>query len=276
MSEGYGYYRIDFYKKDGTPDELKAKEAFDWCSKQYDWFTEEEPFTLENNQILWNERKYSDGLPLKSTFYKVPNLDGYRELAIMRWFKEMGDGVNAEAIAGSFTCDYTESDPEAYYRLCIIYKNGTNDFWNMIKLNRDICASYQWGMYYVVHPNTYNLLRGVFRNKKTGRSFLSGFIVLAPDAEDSDEKFFCKFTRDQHGHIDDSEPFLCDAEGNYIPDGNGIAKFNHFSETDFDIIEYFISDKVNKKPEIYGDIADWEFKGFSCLPPVFDLVKRKN
>ena len=214
MSEGYGYYRIDFYKKDGTPDELKAKEAFDWCSKLYDWFTEEDPFVLENNQILWNERKYSDGLPLKNTFNKIPNCDGCTKLPIQTWFKEMGDAVNADAIAGSFTCDYTESNNEAYYKLCIIYKNGKNEFCDVFQFNNNICARKQWGLYYAAHPSTYNLLRGVFRNKKTGRFIMTGFIALVPYSDDdgSNEFFVCKFTKDPYGCINDSEPFLCDAD----------------------------------------------------------------
>ena len=54
MSAGYGYYRMEFYKNDGTPDETKAKEAFDFCMKQYEWVREVEPFVMEDNSIIGN------------------------------------------------------------------------------------------------------------------------------------------------------------------------------------------------------------------------------
>ena len=277
MSSGYGYYRIDFYKKDGTPDEVKAKEAFDWCSQQYDWFTKEEPFILENNKILWNERKYADGLPLKSSFYKVPNCDAALEDPIRTWIQEMGDAVKAEVIAGGFLCDYSESDDDANYNLSIIYKDGEIIFSDIVAFNRSLHAASNYGVYYALNPDNH-YYRGLFRNKMTGKELFSGYVALDSDSdddEDSDGEYLCRFVYYNDGDIDDDEPFLCDADGYIrISYGDEFCGFDHFNDEDYDIIEHFIKDEVEDEPEKYGDLADWEFIGISGEPDVFELVKR--
>ena len=209
MSAGYGYYRIDFYKKDGSPDTLKAKEAFDWCSKQYEWFTENEPFVLDENKIVWNENDYADGLPIKSTFHDVPNCDGEDREPIESWIREMGSAVKAEIIAGDFLCDYSESDDDANYDLSIIYKDGEIIFSELVSFNGSLHAACNWGVYYALNPDTDCYYQGVFRNKKTGKELLSGYVALVSDSDDeenSEDEHLCRFVYFNDGDIDDDAP----------------------------------------------------------------------
>lgn len=46
---------IRFYKGSGKSDPAAAKKAFEWCKKNFIWFSEETPFVLESNRISWEQ-----------------------------------------------------------------------------------------------------------------------------------------------------------------------------------------------------------------------------
>ena len=58
---------IRFYKGSGKSDPAAAKKAFEWCKKNFIWFSEETPFVLESNRISWNSEVRSGKINYNQT-----------------------------------------------------------------------------------------------------------------------------------------------------------------------------------------------------------------
>ncbi|WP_406033252.1 leucine-rich repeat protein, partial [Treponema saccharophilum] len=111
MSANYGEYKFNFSTKDGEKDEARAKTAFDWCVKEYDWF-EEDGFYLSGNSIKM-DGNYCSALG-----------DEGNEDEMKEWITGMAEASGAEVIFGYYISDHTESANEFYWKGKFSYVDG--------------------------------------------------------------------------------------------------------------------------------------------------------
>ena len=111
MSANYGEYEFNFSTKDGEKDEARAKTAFDWCVKEYDWF-EEDGFYLSGNSIKM-DGNYCSALG-----------DEGNEDEMKEWLTGMAEASGAEVIFGYYISDHTESADEFYWKEKFSYVDG--------------------------------------------------------------------------------------------------------------------------------------------------------
>ncbi len=257
-----GYYYITFLKKDGSPDCEKAQEAFDWCKSKeewHGWFVDCKPFIVDENTIRWNERKWPDGLYIKHQ--PIPQTDK----TIEEWLQAICDAVKPELLTGSFHCDYSESDFDSNWYHQFVFEDGTLKAKDTMTFNSNLSAISNYGVYYAISRDTYTLLQALFRNKKTGREELCGYVRIEIDEDEGNS--CCKLSSWCDGDIDDDEPTLCDRDGFTITDGNEVFSFGHFYEEDFDPID-FLFNEVDIDDD--DSPSDWEFLGFSSGPSFID------
>ena len=123
MSANYGEYEFNFMTKDWAADEARAKTAFDWCVKEYDWF-EEDGFYLDGNSIKM-DGNYCSALG-----------DEGNEDEMKEWLTGMAEASGAEVIFGYYISDHTESANEFYWNTGFEYKDGECSF-NVIRSGED-------------------------------------------------------------------------------------------------------------------------------------------
>lgn len=107
---------IRFYKGSGKSDPAAAKKAFEWCKKNFIWFSEETPFVLESNRISWNSEVRSG----KINYNQIP-LRECKENSVREWIWEMGKKTGSSVIAAEFISVNKECSWEQYYT-SILYK----------------------------------------------------------------------------------------------------------------------------------------------------------
>ena len=123
MSANYGEYEFNFSTKDGEKDEARAKTAFDWCVKEYDWF-EEDGFYLSGNSIKM-DGNYCSALGDEG------NDDEMKE-----WLTGMAEASGAEVIFGYYISDHTESADEFYWKEKFSYVDGKCSV-------KEVCTEYR-------------------------------------------------------------------------------------------------------------------------------------
>ena len=201
-----GYFRIEFYKMDGTADADGAKRVFDYCAENEnysDWFTgdfinprdgdseTDTMFTLDGNRWVQNlnaetEDRALDGTPLNLGDWLLP---ACREAKAER--------VIASAMISGATLS---RDDWWYWDDCwyeeVLYENGAEvhdyvlPYFNL-SWAPELFLFKKVGGGVRVHvkareefENSFRPLRGVFRSKKTGEKVLGGYIVHYKDDGD--------------------------------------------------------------------------------------------
>lgn len=268
MIGGYGIYVVEFMEKDGTPDRVKAKAAFEWCMKNYEWFSSDMPLSLHNEFILWNVDQWENGIEISRP--GVP----HTEASLRKWILQMGMAVDADVIVGDFYCDYTKTEGEdCSYRVlysdkkiisCGFHVNG-NDYACGIPRGHDTYTLIDVG------DTSSRYLRGVFRNKLTGKKKYGGYVISTIKDYDSWQTV-CKFSfcADMlEGH----EPILCTMNGEYVEPWKVNANyweggFDHFDDEDFEPLKMIPIEYVDS-------YAEWEFIGFNYEPNYLDRALEK-
>ncbi|MBR6200043.1 MAG: hypothetical protein IKQ61_07275 [Spirochaetales bacterium] len=269
MSAGYGYYKMEFYKNDGTPDEKKAKEAFDFCMKQYEWFREGEPFVLEDNSIIGNYDKWSDGLVLDMGIPHDIN-------TIKEWLMAIYN-AGITCFAGQFIEDKSEDSWEDNWVITCSAPNKPPLYPSKAQYNKNVFGRVLDNgdqYYYALDPESYSVYHLRFRNKQTGAENNWFYVEIVPQPDSGiksvfeaccAEKYCCRWRRDEENTL-----YLMDKNNNYLMPTyeTGLFGFDHFDKKDIDPIQILVKGRIFKKAES----KDWEFVGF--FPEQADVFTR--
>lgn len=236
-----GFFRIGVYKKDGSPDEAKAKEVFDWLKANCKWFIDgnDEVFDLRGNKLLTHGAPFSDGLDVDESaedpfngMYVPGNLDFLDKASVE---------TKAETIVAVYQYDgYDNSYLEK------VWIDG---------VEKDSYSLDGFNNYDERYTDSCRRRRGVFKNTKTGEEVLAGELELLHDGEAIDEEY--------DGYFDDLEWVL------------------RFYGTDVDDVRPKDKDACVKAfvaylKEEFGEDAqisesDWTFVGLGTERTFFDL-----
>ena len=277
MFAGYGYYRMEFYKNDGTPDEEKAKEAFDFCMKKYEWFAKDEKFVIdesEENVIRVNYEKtmWADGLILNND---IP----YDKDDIKEWLMAIYNEAGITCFAGQFVRDDSDESFEENWIITCSAPNKPPMYPSIMQYNKNVLgrilssAELRSKCYYALEPESYSVYHLRFHNKKTDAVNNWFYVEIVPQPDSGyesvfdaccNEKYCCKW------NIGKETLYLMDENDNYVmPDyEKGLSEFDHFDKTDIDPVQILVKGRIFKKAES----KDWEFVGF--FPEQADVFTR--
>lgn len=248
MSAGYGYFTIDVVKKDGSPDEEKAKAVFDYCMNTFDWCTEIKPFSLEGHEIVTNYDDWPDGVEIKHT--DVPTED-------FEWLCEAQEETGADRIVAEIVTDFSESSYEENTNKKALIEDGEVKEETYCNYNSLVMGEVDSGSRYPALGDNCNTYKAKFKNKKTGQEVLGGVVFIYPN-EDYDDVFEACNNEEYHYVFSNNDKAkLLDVDD----EPTNMENFDHFSD-DYDIMKDF--DFPNDSPE------DWEFVGFATQPSLFD------
>lgn len=256
MSAGYGYCHISIVNNDGSANEQKAKEAYEYCMKTYEWFSNEEPFVLEGTEINTNYDVYPDGFDAKHGDIPTDDYD---------WLCDVQNELGIERIVAEINTDFSESSIEENYNTQLLIENGE------IVKERTVQHCFTDDIYGEVDTSCYYLLndflmhyRAKFKNKNTGKIVLGGLIQVCP-GEDYDSVLDAIFDGKYNLKIFTTNDVidLLDKDGNPI---TWIGNFDHFAD-EYNILEGF---------DFFDDSKDdWEFTGFGTQNNFFDVYAKK-
>jgi hypothetical protein len=254
MSMGYGYFSIDFYTNDGSPDADAAKRAYDWCMENYDWFKGENgdgsdipPFLLSGNSFEANDDDYyADGLVIKGT-----NIPGDVD-----WLADAAKETKAARLVASVIQDYSESShwSNGYTEKVWIdgeerHSYGVGEFTrtmaDYLPYERDSSIAFR------LEEGGFRHSQGKFKNAKTGE------IVLGGDL---------RFWLDDEDYIDTESSllFFWNSDGRVPIDKDSIDKK--------ECVRAFVSEvKSFMSNDCEIDESDWTFEGFDSQPSFFDI-----
>ena len=209
MGAVYGYFRIAFFTNDGSADAEAAKRAYDWCKANYDWFKGEKedgsdaPFLLEENGFVPNAAVASEvddgAFDLKRV--SVPS--------DVDWLGEPCKQTKAARLVASLYEDGSDFSYDSNSYVEKVWIDGELKGWNSLDqfdTSRSPCFQQDSSLllyYDNEYSLSYNQVRAVFKNTKTGEEFLAGQL-------ESDY--------DEYGCVDDSEPMLCFLDTRVSPD----------------------------------------------------------
>ena len=268
-----GFYRIEFYKMDGTADAEGAKRVFDYCAENEnysDWFTgdfitmdddseTDTMFTLDGNRWMQNlnaetEDRALDGTPLNFEDWLLP---ACREAKAER--------VIASAMISGATLS---RDDWWYWDDCwyeeVLYENGAEVHGYMLPYfnlswapERFLFKKVGGGVRVHVKAreeveNPLRPLRGAFK-KKTGEKVLGGYVVHYKD--DGDD-FKCRTLTFEIGRVKASFSVYDDSLADEDEGAEAVREFVRLYNYDNDADE---------------DAADWTFEGFDCEKDFFAL-----
>ena len=286
-----GYFRIEFYKMDGTADADGAKRVFDYCAENEnysDWFTgdfitmdddseTDTMFALDGNRWMQNlnadtEDRALDGTPLNLEDWLLP---ACREAKAER--------VIASAMISGATLS---RDDWWYWDDCwyeeVLYENGAEvhgymlPYFNLSWAPERFLFKKLWGGVRV-HvkareevENSFRPLRGVFRSKKTGEKVLGGYVVHYKD--DGDD-FKCRTLTFEIGRV---KAALSVSKCRALTFEIGRVKAELSDEDDgladegAEVVREFVR-LYNYDNDADEDAADWTFEGFDCEKDFFAL-----
>ena len=263
-----GFYRIEFYKMDGTADADGAKRVFDYCAENENysgWFIDDfinpmdddsetdTMFTLDGNRWVLNLNAETEDTALGGT---PLNLDDWL-LPACREAK--AERVIASAMISHATFSWDDCKYEE-----VLYENGAkvryNDlpYFNLSWAPSRFLFKKLWGGVRVhvkaveETENSFRPLRGVFK-KKTGEKVLGGYVVHYKDDGDDIDK--CPLTFE----IGRVKAALSD-------DDDGLADEDEGAEAVREFVRLY-----NYDNDADEDAADWTFEGFDCEKDFFAL-----
>ena len=198
-----GFYRIEFYKMDGTADADGAKRVFDYCAENenysgwfkgdffddYESFETDTMFTLDGNR--WVKNLYAEGEEFSLEIGTPLNLDDWL-LPACREAK--AERVIASAMISHATFSWDDCKYEE-----VLYENGAEvryyqlPYFNLSWAPSRFLFKKLWGGVRVhvkaveETENSFRPLRGVFK-KKTGEKVLGGYVVHYKDDGDDIDK----------------------------------------------------------------------------------------
>ena len=263
-----GYFRIEFYKMDGTADADGAKRVFDYCAENenysgwfkgdffddYESFETDTMFTLDGNR--WVKNLYAEGEEFSLEIGTPLNLDDWL-LPACREAK--AERVIASAMISHATFSWDDCKYEE-----VLYENGAEvryyqlPYFNLSWAPSRFLFKKLWGGVRVhvkaveETENSFRPLRGVFK-KKTGEKVLGGYVVHYKDDGDDIDK--CPLTFEigrVKAALSDDDDSLADEDD----DAEVVREFVRLYNYDNDADE---------------DAADWTFEGFDCEKDFFAL-----
>lgn len=263
-----GYFRIEFYKMDGTADADGAKRVFDYCAENEnysDWFTgdfitmdddseTDTMFALDGNRWVQNLNAETEDRALGGT-----------PLNLEDWLLPACREAKAErVIASAMISHATFSWDDCWYDE-VLYENGAEvhhyvlPYFNLSWAPERFLFKKVWGGVRV-HvkareevENSFRPLRGVFK-KKTGEEVLGGYVVHYKD--DGDYVLECGALTFEIGRV---KAALSD-------DDDGLADEDKGSEAVREFVRLY-----NYDNDADEDAADWTFEGFDCEKDFFAL-----
>lgn len=244
MSAGYGYFRIEFYTGDGSEDSSVAKNAYDYCKANYDWFNGENgdgsdiPFLLSGNSFVPNDSWYADGLDIKNT--SIPS--------DVDWLEDAAKEANAARLVASVQEDYSESsDWSNSYTEKVWIDGKVKDKYKVYEFNNSTFPPYErdsGSAVFHLDDGTYRHLCGMFKNAKTGEIVLCGQLI---------------------SHLSDDDESIEDTNLVFYESGEEVSV--NIDDLDFidkeECVRAFISEvKEFMSEECEIDESDWTFEGF--------------
>ncbi len=250
MSAGIGYFRIEFYKGDGSADVDAAKRAYDWCMENYDWFKDGDgsnaPFSLVENSFAGRD-EYCGGLDIKNG--DIP--------ADIDWLADAAKEAKVERLVASIHEDYSETsyDSNSYTEKVWIDGEEKNEY-KVYEFNSSTNPPYEMDSYSTLchlDENSFRYLSGMFKNVKTGEIVLAGQLLSS------------NYFNEEYGEYTDEGPDpdstrLCFSESDEsvfvnLEDLNSINKQ--------ECVKAFISEvKAFMSNDFEISESDWTFEGF--------------
>ena len=259
-----GFFRIEFYKMDGTADADGAKRVFDYCAENEnysDWFTgdfinpmdddseTDTMFTLDGNRWVQNLNAETEDRALGGT-----------PLNLGDWLLPACREAKAErVIASAMISHATFSWDDCWYEE-VLYENGAKvhhyvlPYFNLSWApERFLFKKTEGGVRVHVKAreeteNSFRPLRGVFRSKKTGEKVLGGYVVhYKDDGDDIDE---CALTFE----IGRVKAALSDDDDGLSDEGDGLT------DEDAEVVMEGVRLLADE------DVADWTFEDFDDTP----------
>lgn len=265
---------IRFYKGSGKSDPAAAKKAFEWCKKNFIWFSEETPFVLESNRISWNSEVRSG----KINYNQIP-LRECKENSVREWIWEMGKKTGSSVIAAEFISVNKECSWEQYYT-SILYKKRRAEIF--LQYNFDSISMGSFVFYgdknnskalktQVFNLETHSFYRGKFRHKTNGEEILAGGIFVEKSSDKSKTKWKWYF------EIGDDGTYLYDKNNECQHEDRmeiNLFNYDHFDkklrlfEGMFEEMGYYNADDPGDT-----ELSHWEFLGFATEKGVFESVE---
>lgn len=264
MSAGYGYYHIDIVNKDCSKNISKAKETFDYCMKTYSWFSQDNAFCLEENEISTNYEELPDGFDAKHGVIPIQN--------DFDWLCDVQKQVNIERIVVSLHVDFTESyieDGETEEVAVIedgkIIKKESHSL-----TYADRYYEYDGdSWYYLISDNITNV-RAKFENKKTKEELLGGYVVAIPHEDYEDDGLNALYEGEYSLVLttDEDNITLLDIDGD---EAKSIYNYHHFLD-DINPVDMFYETRENDEWQFVGFEGQRSLKDtYATYPPIEQL-----
>jgi hypothetical protein len=262
MSNGYGYFRIEFFTENSSPDEDAAKRAFDWCKEHYPWSNgsdgeDNAPFVLRGHAFVANGEAWPDGLDIKhlsivrdGEWHQIP--DG------ISWLAKPFRMIRGARLVASIHQDFSESSYDSNTYIEGVWERGKRYREYIVNFNSCIRPAFDVDGKVPCHiddcmDGTYRTLRGLFRNSKTGEEILAGAVIHECDVDED-----CEMTG-----------MLTIGEASFplsIGDDAVEAEFEAG-----DAVKAFVEELRKVEGHADEDVADWRFERFCSQRSFFDL-----
>lgn len=240
MSNTYVKFRIDCCHEDNTRDFSKTEELFNYCMKNYKWFSEQagdDGFFYENGSIL--------------SAYVTDDMDEK-----FKWLINAAEAINTEKIVADEWIDGSEHDWNCneYYAV-VIYDGKIQKSRHFVNVNSEnlLCFEIDFAdsLKAVISRDTHDFYKGLLKNKTTGDVVRIGQLFL--DVEGNPN--FAGICELKH----DDTPIN---EDEYEVNESNLSHYNVFPKDYLDkITSYF-----------FGTVGEWEFIGFDKGRSFFDEV----